>query len=267
MAPFLILLTVIFSIRHTYAESDSALMTLSNENGIVEKMRRAHLQWQLSWRVGNEEEVTANAGIDAPVGERVATLNVEGRRQQKTLTGFQCEESRRTTAGFRQGRCSFLLTACTPDEKREVFFHYRVLQSTDDYKAGTTAAMSRRSKLYEETDNGGDGVEIGAVTYRTEIAGEKDYDPGINIILQLQRASAGGTDCQNWIPSSVKFEGMSAVEVAERNWRRRAATSAMERWGYPLIFVVALYGSLRIAAEAVSRRRQVPVAPKDRKTR
>lgn len=239
---------------------ESTTITFAHEIGPVEKLKQPQLLWFLTWR-SSDEQTTSMASVNAPAGELAVTLNTETQQLTKYVAGLQCEESRKLNAGFRSGRCTLLLTACEAEERPDVFFNYRVTKHIEhDTTLGDTA--THVSKLYEEGDNE-DAVEVGTVTYSVENSSDDERDPSVAFILEFNlTVKAGG--CKNWIPSWLKVEGLSPDEVEMRTWRRRAATSVVERWGYPLLLAAAVYGALH-ALTAIARRHQQAAAEKRKK--
>ncbi|RNF20045.1 uncharacterized protein Tco025E_03935 [Trypanosoma conorhini] len=239
-------------------------LQLTRTEGPLELLRRKNIRWQAAW---GAEEVSEDASreallagrddlgeahVTAPVGERVVTVTLS-----LHFTLLLCEESRRSVGGFLRGRCT--LRPSPALSQSEFFFNYRVPQkATEASDAATAPRVPQTCRLYEENAGRDTELEVGTVTYEEKENAGEGQTADICIRLRPTRAAP---DAAAWLSGALRLTGVSTEEVERRRWRRRAASTVVGRWGYPLLAVLVLHGGL-FALNKIFARRHPPAAGK-----
>ncbi|KEG09548.1 hypothetical protein DQ04_05051060 [Trypanosoma grayi] len=246
------------SLQLCSAEAGMADLVLGKASSPVEQLQRHDMRWHAATRSRGSTEWSdvGEAHVNAPAGERVVTVTMASQ-----LGSLQCEESRRNVGGLRHGRCTLQPTPALHDD---VFFSYRVSLkgAAADVGAAGADGVSRRGKLYKEGSHENSDVEVGTVTFKEDGHNEKAAE-GLNgaIILEFDTTNAAH-DQVEWLPGALRLTGLSLSEVEVRDWRRRAATTMLERWGCPVLVVATLCGVLFFMGKVANRQAPTAVKPK-----
>ncbi|ORC88829.1 uncharacterized protein TM35_000152600 [Trypanosoma theileri] len=235
------------------AEECTEGMELPAEMSPLHLLQQSSMEWQADTQnVSNNNNNSNNNGnmdgewhhvgavrVVSPAGERVVRVVL-----QPPLATLHCEESRSRTAKFRRGSCTLHPTDNTEDD---VIFHYRVAQRA----AGGTHTYV--GTLCRDSIDDSAAVAVGRITY-TVSDGTTHTGGETGTLLHLQFGSTRVA----WLPAALRLTGYTHEEAERRRMRRRVASTPLERWGYPLLFVAILYGTLSGLAWWVNRQKRQP---------
>ncbi|EKF39583.1 hypothetical protein MOQ_000185 [Trypanosoma cruzi marinkellei] len=265
MLTILLLFVALLSLNACCAEEAADAMLLTRMKGPVELLRRENMRWHAAWNARNVGDVVSvddhlvewedigEVHINAPLGERVVSVSMS-----RQFTSLLCEESRRSVGGFFRGRCT--LQPSPAVSQSEVFFSYRVTHKAIEDSATVKApTASHTCKLYEENTREFSELEIGTATYEEREKAIEGHGPAIFIRLLPSRSVQDHVD---WLPCTLRLTGVFMDAVERSHWKRRAASTIFERWGYPLLAVLALYGGLLLWEKIASRHSPPAAKPK-----
>ncbi|ESS64626.1 hypothetical protein TcG_05555 [Trypanosoma cruzi] len=261
----LLFFVALFSLNACCAEEAADAMLLTRMKGPVELLRREKMRWRAAWNARNfgdvvsvdehlaEWEDLGEVHINAPLGERVVSVSMS-----RHFASLMCEESRRSVGGFLRGRCT--LQPSPAVSQSEVFFTYRVThKATEEGVTVNAPEASHTCKLYEENTREFSELEIGTATYGEREKAVEGHGLAIFIRLLPTRSAQ---DHVGWLPCTLRLTGVSMDVVERGRWKRRAASTIFERWGYPLLAVLALYGGLLLWDKIATRHSPPAAKPK-----
>ncbi|KAH9597228.1 hypothetical protein LSM04_006272 [Trypanosoma melophagium] len=260
-------LTLLLVLQLCAAEECMQGMELPAEMSPLQLLQQSSMEWQVNVQNAssnhnknnndNNNENKGNAGVGwhylgvvhvvSPAGERLVRVVLP-----PPLAALHCEESRSRTAGFRRGICTLQPADNTEDD---VVFHYRVGRRDTGSTHTYVGTLCRDGSDNNDNDNDSTAVVVGTITYTA--AGGHTHAGGGGETATLLHLQFGATRVA-WVPAALRLTGYTHEELERRRVRRRVASSLLERWGYPLLFVALLYASLSGLAWWVNLQKRHP---------